>query len=76
MFGNQFNKLQGERDDLVSLVSSGQDIMADLVKENEELEQQLTLHIASQKTRLLGDDDPAEASTEDKKLKDADDAYK
>ena len=31
--------------------------MADLVKENESLEQQLTLHITAQKKMLLGDDD-------------------
>ena len=52
------NKLQQERDDLVRLVSSGQEIMDDLMKENEELEHQLTLHVASQKTTLMGDDEP------------------
>jgi len=60
VFGGQLNKLQQERNDLVHLVSSGQEIMADLVKENEELEQQLTLHLTSHKKSLMGQEGHAE----------------
>lgn len=56
------------------LVASGQEIMADLVKENEMLEHQLTLHIMAQKKTLLGENgEEVEASNEISLPQDPDD---
>eukprot|EP00210_Caulerpa_lentillifera_P008198 g7828.t1 len=47
------NGLEEDRSALIQLVSSGQELLADLVKENESLEQQLTHQVTSQGNRFL-----------------------